>query len=177
LNSTGSNWSEGFVAQFADKEFRDLFVAEQVRVRAATMIRTLREQRGWTQKELADRMGTSQSVISRIEDADYGKLSVQTLLDVAAACDLPVFIDLPEWPDWFECMRDFSAEAFQREAFNPEKLVAPAPSRVTTQRVTPLSSGATIVSIGTALAIREARQANTTYTYIETTKIVGANRV
>src|SRR5438876_12391149 len=44
---------------------------ERVHAEVARTIYELREQAGLSQKELADRVDTTQSVISRLEDADY----------------------------------------------------------------------------------------------------------
>jgi transcriptional regulator with XRE-family HTH domain len=106
-----------------DSEFRNEFVADHVRTRLALLIRTLREQRGWSQAELGRRMGKPQSVVSRIEDPDYGKLSTQTLFEVAAALGLPVYIDLPNWDEWFRLMEDMSSRNLQRREFNVEQLI------------------------------------------------------
>jgi transcriptional regulator with XRE-family HTH domain len=124
----GSNFSSGFIGQFSDKEFRDAYVADQVKLRIAMAIKTLREQasRQWSQKDLGDRAGKPQSVISRLEDPDYGKMSLQTLLEVAAAFDLPLFVDISDWSDWFRRGADVSKSALERESFAPEKLAAPA---------------------------------------------------
>ncbi|RYF51368.1 MAG: XRE family transcriptional regulator [Cytophagaceae bacterium] len=122
---SGFHLSEAFVADMSDADSRTIFAADQLRMRVAMMIRALREQRGWTQTQLAERMNTKQPVISRIEDGEYGKLSVQTLLDVAAAFDLPLYIDLPEWSDWFALTRDFSDAGFKRAEFNPDTLRRP----------------------------------------------------
>ena len=47
----------------------------------------LRAEAGLTQKQLAERIGTRQSVISRIEDADYDGHSLDTLERIAEALD------------------------------------------------------------------------------------------
>jgi transcriptional regulator with XRE-family HTH domain len=104
----GSPWSEQFVRQLSDKEVRSEFAADQIRARIALLIRSLREQssRNWTQAELGERAGKPQNVISRFENPDYGKMSLQSLFDLAAAFDLPVWIDMPEWKDWFALIND-----------------------------------------------------------------------
>src|SRR5271167_3780625 len=58
---------------------------ERVNAEVARTIYELREQAGLSQKELADRVETTQSVISRLEDADYDGHSLSMLRRIAAA--------------------------------------------------------------------------------------------
>ena len=51
----------------------------------AQQVYNLRTKAGLTQKELAKRVGTSESVISRLEDADYDRHSMTMLRRIAAA--------------------------------------------------------------------------------------------
>lgn len=124
----GLPWSEAFVHQLSDKEFRDEFVADQVRLRIAMGIRALREQssRNWSQSELGERMNKPQSVVSRLESPDYGKASLQTLLEIAAAFDLPLRVDMPEWDEWARWSANLREECLRRESFDAEKLMAQA---------------------------------------------------
>lgn len=123
--SYGSPWSKGFVRQLSDTEVRREFVADQVRARIALLIRSLREQpdRNWTQSELGERAGKPQNVISRFEDPNYGKMSLQSLLDIAAAFDLPVWIDMPSWEDWLELTANVLDLTSQRAGFDPDRLI------------------------------------------------------
>lgn len=62
-------------------------------------IHRLRKKEGITQGELAEKIGTTASVISRIEDADYEGHSVETLRRIAKALRKQLdirFVDRPE---------------------------------------------------------------------------------
>jgi transcriptional regulator with XRE-family HTH domain len=58
---------------------------ERVNAEVARTIYELREQAGLSQKELADRVETTQSIISRLEDADYEGHSLSMLNRIAKA--------------------------------------------------------------------------------------------
>jgi ribosome-binding protein aMBF1 (putative translation factor) len=65
---------------------------ERQKLDIAQEIYDMRTNTGLTQKELADLVGTKQSVISRLEDADYGRHSLKMLNRIAEAmnCRLEV---------------------------------------------------------------------------------------
>ena len=68
-----------------DPERRASVEAERVNAQVARMIHDLRKDAGLTQKELAELVGTTQSVISRLEDADYEGHSLSMLGRIAEA--------------------------------------------------------------------------------------------
>src|ERR1043166_6821405 len=70
-----------------DSEIRALIEEEAENLRIAKNICELRTKANLSQAELAKRIGTTQSVISRLEDADYQGHSLPMLQRVAAALD------------------------------------------------------------------------------------------
>ena len=118
----GLPYSEEFIEQLDEKDLRDEFVADQVGSHIALTIRTLREQEGWSQTELGKRAGKPQSVISRIEDPDYGSHSLQTLLAIAAALELPLRVDIPQWDEWLRWSLQNSKAELRRDKFNADRL-------------------------------------------------------
>ena len=62
-------------------------------VRLATRIHEARQKGGLTQRQLADAVGTTQSVISRIEKADQN-MTVGTLVKLADALHMNLSIEL-----------------------------------------------------------------------------------
>ncbi len=74
------------------RKFRDAYVYEHVRNGIPFQIRTLRKDRNWSQLELAEAAKTSRTVITRIEDPNYGKLTLKTLLQIASAFNVALLI-------------------------------------------------------------------------------------
>ena len=78
-------------AEIMDIEFGEepgyqaLLSEQRIRSEAARAIYDARIAAGLTQKQLADLVGTRQSVISRLEDADYDRHSLAMLDRIASA--------------------------------------------------------------------------------------------
>ncbi len=70
-----------------DPEVQAMIQEEAENLQIAKNIYELRTKAGLSQAELAKRVGTTQSVISRLEDADYGRHSLPMLRRIAAALD------------------------------------------------------------------------------------------
>lgn len=116
--------SERQLTQLADKEYRDAYVAEHVRTGIAFQIRALREQRDlMSQAELGRRMGKPQSVVSRLEDPDYGKLTLQTLFEVASAFDVALVVQFANYPEFIARTRNVSPQALAVTSFSPSQFV------------------------------------------------------
>jgi len=60
----------------------------RLNLEVAQVVYDARRQAGLTQAQLARRIGTTQSVISRLEDSDYGAHSLTMLRRIAVALDL-----------------------------------------------------------------------------------------
>jgi len=70
----------------------------RLNLEVAQVVYDARKQAGLTQVQLARRLGTTQSVISRLEDSDYGAHSLSMLRRIARALDLYVHITLEPRP-------------------------------------------------------------------------------
>ncbi|MEM8719367.1 MAG: helix-turn-helix transcriptional regulator [Cyanobacteria bacterium P01_G01_bin.39] len=77
-----------------DTETLELYEQAKVNVHVAQLIYDTRSSAGLSQTELARMVGTTQSVISRLEDADYEGHSLSMLNRVAQALNREVKIDL-----------------------------------------------------------------------------------
>jgi len=79
-----------------DPELEDLVREASLNAVVAQLIYEARTSRGLTQKELADRIGTKQSAIARLEDADYDGHSLSMLQKIAGALNQKVEIKFLE---------------------------------------------------------------------------------
>lgn len=77
-----------------DPERKAALAEERIHAKVARQIYELRTAAGLTQKELADRVGTTQSAISRLEDADYEGHSLSMLRRIAEALGATVDVEI-----------------------------------------------------------------------------------
>jgi ribosome-binding protein aMBF1 (putative translation factor) len=68
-----------------DEDLKRLIEEEALNVKVARMIYEARTKAGLTQQQLAKRVGTTQPVIARLEDADYRGHSLTMLQRIATA--------------------------------------------------------------------------------------------
>lgn len=80
-----------------NREIADLVKQEEANLDVARQIYNLRTKAGLSQSELARKVGTTQSVISRLEDADYHGHSLDMLRRIASA--LKSRVDIRFVPD------------------------------------------------------------------------------
>jgi transcriptional regulator with XRE-family HTH domain len=83
-----STLAERLIEDFADKDFAHGYMEDHGNAVIAAQIRALREQRGLSQKALAELAGMKQASISRLEDVDYDAWTVKTLRKLAEAFDV-----------------------------------------------------------------------------------------
>jgi ribosome-binding protein aMBF1 (putative translation factor) len=77
-----------------DPELREMIEEETIHAHVARMIYEARSRAGLTQQQLADLIGTKQSVIARLEDADYEGHSLTMLQRIAAVLNHKLEIHL-----------------------------------------------------------------------------------
>ncbi len=75
-------------------EMLALLEEERANAEIAQNIYDLRQEAGLTQQALADLVGTSRTVITRLEDADYDGHSLSMLRRIAAALNRKVQIEI-----------------------------------------------------------------------------------
>lgn len=103
------------IDRLKSKMYRDAYLESQVHGWISHQFRALRISMGLTQKEMAQKIGKPQSVVSRLENDDYGKVSVQTLLDVAKAIDIALLVQFVSYPDFLTRMLDKSSASMVPE--------------------------------------------------------------
>ena len=77
-----------------DKKLQKLVSEAKVNAQVAQLIYHQRKKAHLTQKQLADKLGTTQSVIARLEDADYDGHSLTMLQRVAEALNQHITISM-----------------------------------------------------------------------------------
>ena len=106
--------------KFREREYRNHFAAAYAKQLVPLQIRYLMEQHGLSQESLAGRSNLTQGVISRACDLEYGNLTMNTIVRIAAGLDLAFigrFVPFSKLDDW---VRDFSEDRLSVPTFEQE---------------------------------------------------------
>jgi ribosome-binding protein aMBF1 (putative translation factor) len=108
--------------EWRDTEYRQSYLEASIEQGIAWQIKANRQMRGISQEKLAERLGTGQSAISRLEDPEYGAHSLDTLIKVAHAFDCALSVRFISYSRLAEESEDLSKEALFAVPFASEKL-------------------------------------------------------
>jgi hypothetical protein len=107
--------NERLAEQFKKEKFRKSYFARQLKVFLAAQIRALRGEK--TQVEFGELIGKPQSVVARLERESYGKVNLQTLIDVASRLDIALIIRFVSFPTFLEWTKDYSPSAIAPQSY------------------------------------------------------------
>lgn len=102
--------------EFSDKEYAHAYVEDHLNTRLAAQIKALREQRGWTQEELAQRASMRQERISALENVDYGSWTMSTLRKLARAFDVSLNVVFEPFSDTIRAVVSLSQDRLRVES-------------------------------------------------------------
>ena len=95
---------ESLWRKFESKKYREEFVSAQVKRAIPSQIRAIMAKRDLSQEQLAKGSGLTQGVISRAANPNYGNLTLNTLIRIAAGFDMAFigqFVPFSELGHWF----------------------------------------------------------------------------
>jgi transcriptional regulator with XRE-family HTH domain len=164
------------------KPYRESWAASVVKRLIPVQLRVLRKQREWSQARLAQESKVTQGVISRAEDPDYGNLTMNTLVRLAAGFDCAFigrFVPFSELGRWYANLEDEKAlevDSFGRDTGFIERISpsAAVESRLAdTGEITPQPMEAVSASRGAVIQFPSADHLQQNLTTQTTSAVAG----
>ncbi len=103
-----------------NKRYRSTYLASHIKIFLANQISALRG--SLSQEEFGKLLEKPQSVVSRLQNTNYGKYTLQTLLDIAAKMDLALIVRFVDYPTFLKITDNFSDRAVRPDSFAPEQV-------------------------------------------------------
>jgi transcriptional regulator with XRE-family HTH domain len=113
---------------FVDEDYRNAYVESFMNSFVAAQIKVLREENEMTQEQLAERIGTKQAGISRLENVNYSAWKVETLRKLARAFKVRLKITFEEFGSLPGEVEGFNREVLLRVPFDKDPLFCAAPA-------------------------------------------------
>ncbi len=144
--------SKKLLERLQRKAYRHAYLAEHVRRGIAYQIRALRDQRKWKQGTFAKMLSKPQSVASRLEDPDYGKVTIQTLLEVANVFDVALEVRFVRYSSFIRNTRDVSVVSMQVPEFKNDLGLSAVKTKGEVDKLTLAAAEPTAAAIQSAQA-------------------------
>jgi transcriptional regulator with XRE-family HTH domain len=90
----------------------------------------MREHRGWTQATLAEKLGTTQNAVSRLENPRTGKPSITTLERIAAIFDVALVVRFAPFSEFSDSLATLSDKSVCVPSYGDEAKEPPQPRRL-----------------------------------------------
>ncbi len=108
-----------------DKEHREAFMDKHIDASLALQIREMRNSRGWTQAELAKRLGVSRVTVAALEShgPKQGQYTMKLMKKVAKIFDVALLVryaPFSEFIAWVMALERIAPPEFNQE-FSPEE--------------------------------------------------------
>lgn len=111
-----SHRTANLIEKFQNRKYRHSYVAAHTRRFLARQMRKFRGEK--SQTEFGEAIDKQQTVVSRLEDPAYGKMTLQTLLDVAEKLDVALFVRFVDHYTFVKLTDDLSDEAAVPQPFD-----------------------------------------------------------
>ena len=117
---TGKSLRQKLRERLPDREYRHAYADESLNTYLASQICVLREQRKLSQEQLGALIGTTQSGVSRLENADYGGWSIKSLKKLAEAFDVRLHISFEPFGSLWRQMTECKTQMLERPSFDAD---------------------------------------------------------
>jgi transcriptional regulator with XRE-family HTH domain len=108
------------IEELQDKGTRDAFVSSQISIPIAFQISALRQQRGWTQKQLAEKADMLQPRINTLEHPSGSEPNLRTLKRLASAFDVALIVRFASFSEVLKWAETFSPDTFEVPNFEDD---------------------------------------------------------
>jgi transcriptional regulator with XRE-family HTH domain len=106
--------------EFQDEEYRYAYAEDFLNTWVASQIVTLREQRGLSQAELGELIGTKQPGVSRLENVNRSTWKTETLKKIAKALGVRLRISFETFSTLLDEDNNFSRKFLMRPTFDDD---------------------------------------------------------
>lgn len=84
--------------KFQSKGYRQTHMETHLKEFLAAQIKSMRTERGLSQCAFSKLLGTSQTVVSRLENPEYGKFTLATLIGIANKLNIALSVTFMSYP-------------------------------------------------------------------------------